>query len=54
MSLLSLLVLLMLVLLLFGGLPTWGYHGYGYAPSAIGGLLLMVILVMFLSGRLDL
>jgi hypothetical protein len=24
---------IILVLFLFGGLPNWGYHSYGYAPS---------------------
>jgi uncharacterized protein DUF3309 len=48
----SLLVLLVLLLLVFGGLPTWGYHNYGYAPSGIGGIILIVVLIMLLSGRL--
>ena len=48
----SLLVLIVLLLLVFGGLPTWGYHNYGYAPSGIGGILLIVALVLLLSGRL--
>ena len=48
----SLLVLIVLLLLVFGGLPTWGYHNYGYAPSGIGGVILIVLLVLFLSGRL--
>jgi hypothetical protein len=48
----SLLVLIVVLLLVVGGLPTWGYHNYGYAPSGIGGILLIVLLVLFLSGRL--
>lgn len=48
----SLLVLIVLLLLVFGGLPNWGYHSYGYAPSGVGGILLIVVLIMFLSGRL--
>lgn len=48
----SLLVLIILLLLVFGGLPRWGYHNYGYAPSGIGGIILIVVLVLFLSGRL--
>ena len=48
----SLLVLIVLLLLVFGGLPSWGYHNYGYAPSGIGGIILIVVLVLFLSGRL--
>lgn len=48
----SLLVLIVLLLLVFGGLPTWGYHNYGYAPSGIGGIILIVVLILFLTGRL--
>ena len=48
----SLLLLIVLVLLVFGGLPTWGYHHYGYAPSGIGGIILIIVLILFLTGRL--
>jgi len=48
----SLLLLLVLILLVFGGLPNWGYHRYGYAPSGVGGIILLVVLVLFLTGRL--
>lgn len=48
----SLLLLIILLLLVFGGLPKWGYHDYGYAPSGIGGVLLLVLLILLLTGRL--
>jgi Protein of unknown function (DUF3309) len=48
----SLLLLILLVVFLFGGLPRWGYHSYGYAPSGIVGVVLIVVLIMFLTGRL--
>jgi hypothetical protein len=48
----SLLLLIVLVLFLVGGLPRWGYHSYGYAPSGILGVVLVVVLIMFLAGRL--
>ena len=48
----SLLVLIVLLLLVFGGLPTWGYHNYGYAPSGILGIVLVVALILFLTGRM--
>jgi uncharacterized protein DUF3309 len=48
----SLLLLILLVVFLFGGLPNWGYHSYGYAPSGIVGVVLIVVLIMFLTGRL--
>jgi hypothetical protein len=47
----SLLLLVVLILLLFGGLPRWGYHSYGYAPSGIVGILVVVFLVLLLTGR---
>ena len=48
----SLLLLIVLVLLLFGGLPRWGYHSYGYAPSGVVGVVLLVIVALLLTGRL--
>ena len=48
----SLLLLVVLLLILFGGLPKWGYHSYGYMPSGLSGVLLIVILVMLFTGRL--
>jgi hypothetical protein len=48
----SLLLLIVLVLFLVGGLPRWGYHSYGYAPSGIASVVLIVVLIMFLTGRL--
>ncbi len=41
-------LLVILVLLLIGSLPTWGYApaGWGYFPG--GGLLLLIILVLVL------
>jgi hypothetical protein len=48
----SLLLLIVVVLLLVGGLPRWGYHSYGYVPSGFAGVVLVVILIMFLAGRL--
>jgi hypothetical protein len=50
----SLLLLLVVLLLIFGGLPTVGLHQYGYAPSSIGVILLVVLLVLLLTGRLNL
>ena len=49
----SLLLLIVLLLLVFGGLPTWGYHSYGYAPSGIGGIILIIVLILLLTGRLN-
>jgi Protein of unknown function (DUF3309) len=49
----SLLLLIVVLLIVFGGLPNWGYHNYGYAPSGIGGVILVVLVIMFLTGRLN-
>jgi hypothetical protein len=48
----SLLLLIVLIVLLLGGLPRWGYHSYGYAPSGIVGVLAILFLVLLLTGRL--
>lgn len=48
----GLLLLIFLILFLVGGLPRWGYHSYGYAPSGIAGVVLIVLVVLLLTGRL--
>lgn len=48
----SLLLIILLVVILVGALPTWGYHSYGYMPGGIVGILLLVLLILFVSGRL--
>jgi len=47
----GLLLLIILLLLFFGGLPRWGYHSYGYAPSGLVGVLLIIIVILLLTGR---
>jgi hypothetical protein len=48
----SLILLIILVLFLVGGLPNWGYHKLGFAPSGIAGVVLLVVVVLLLTGRL--
>ena len=48
----GLILLIVLIVLLFGGLPNWGYHSYGYAPSGIVGKILIIVLILFLLGRI--
>lgn len=48
----SLLLLIVLILFLVGGLPNWGYHKLGFAPSGIVGVVLLVVVVLLLTGRL--
>ncbi len=46
-------LLILLILLLIGALPSWGYsRGWGYGPSGLLGLVLIVIVVLLLMGRL--
>jgi hypothetical protein len=50
---LSTLLLILLVLLLIGALPSWPYSsGWGYYPSGALGVILLVVLILFLTGRL--
>ena len=45
-------LLVVLIILALGSLPTWGYsRGWGYAPSGGLGLVLLIVLVLFLLGR---
>jgi sterol desaturase/sphingolipid hydroxylase (fatty acid hydroxylase superfamily) len=46
-TIMGLLLLIVLVLLLFGSAPRWGYsREWGYGPSGIVGLLLIILLVL--------
>ncbi|HDR9024975.1 TPA: DUF3309 domain-containing protein [Burkholderia vietnamiensis] len=50
---LRLLPLIVVVLLLVGAIPAWRYsNGWGYGPSGLLGLVLVVLLVLMLLGRL--
>ena len=45
-------LLIILVLLLIGALPTWPYsNAWGYYPSGGLGLVLVLVLVLVLMGR---
>lgn len=46
-------LLIVVILLLIGALPTWPHsRSWGYAPSGIVGLVLAVVLILFLLGRI--
>jgi hypothetical protein len=46
-------LLIILILVLVGAFPSWPYaRGWGYAPSGIVGVLLVVVLILLLMGRL--
>ncbi|MEZ4869194.1 MAG: DUF3309 family protein [Caldilineaceae bacterium] len=47
------LLLILLVLLLLGALPTWRHSsGWGYYPSGGLGILLVIVVVLVLLGRI--
>jgi hypothetical protein len=49
----STIVLIILIILLLGVLPTWPYsNGWGYYPSGGLGLVVLIVVVLPLMGRL--
>jgi hypothetical protein len=49
----SLVLVILLVVVLLAVLPTWPYSaGWGYYPSGIVGLIVVVLLIMALTGRI--
>ena len=47
-------LLVVLILLLLGVLPTWPYSAnWGYYPSGGLGLVVIILLVLLLTGRLS-
>ena len=47
----GLVLLVVLILLLVGGWPALGFHQYGYYPSGIVAIVLIIVVVMVLMGR---
>jgi Protein of unknown function (DUF3309) len=46
-------LLIILILLLIGALPTWPYSGgWGYYPTGGVGLLLLIVIILLLMGRI--
>ncbi len=49
----STLLLIILVFILIGALPTWPHSkSWGYYPSGGAGLIVVVLLILVLSGRI--
>jgi len=49
----STILIVILILLVLGALPTWPYSsGWGYYPSGGLGLILVILIVLALMGRL--
>jgi len=50
---LSTILVIVLLLLLLGALPTWPYAAnWGYGPSGLLGVLLVVLLILLLMGKI--
>jgi hypothetical protein len=46
-------LLIVVLLLLIGAIPTWPYsRGWGYAPSGVVGVMLVIVLVLLAGGRI--
>ena len=46
-------LIIILILLLVGALPTWGFsRGWGYGPSGLLGLILIIVIILLLTGNL--
>ena len=46
-------LIIILILLLIGALPSWPYsRGWGYYPSGGAGLIIVVLIVLLLMGRI--
>ena len=50
---LSTILIVVVVLMLLGSLPTWPHsRGWGYGPSGGLGLVMLILVVLLLTGRL--
>jgi hypothetical protein len=46
-------LLILLVLLLIGAIPSWPHsRSWGYAPSGVLGLILLIVVILLLLGRI--
>jgi len=49
----GLILLIILIVLLIGAIPTWPYsQGWGYYPSGGLGIVLIIILILLITGRI--
>jgi Protein of unknown function (DUF3309) len=52
-AVLGTILVILLILLLIGALPRWGYSsGWGYGPSGLLGLILIIIVILAVLGRI--
>jgi hypothetical protein len=46
-------LLIILILIVIGALPTWGHsRSWGYGPSGIGGVVVLLVIILLLTGRI--
>jgi hypothetical protein len=46
-------LIIIVILLLIGALPTWGFsRGWGYGPSGLLGIVLIIVIILLLTGNL--
>jgi hypothetical protein len=46
-------LIILLILLLIGAIPRWGYSSnWGYGPSGLLGLILVIVVILVLLGRI--
>ena len=46
-------LIVILILLLLGAIPTWPHsRGWGYYPSGLLGLVVLILIILLLMGRL--
>jgi len=49
----SLIVLILLIIVLIGALPSWPYSsGWGYYPSGGIGLVVLILIILLVTGRI--
>jgi hypothetical protein len=49
----GLILLIVLIVLLLGGLPSWPYsRNWGYGPSGLVGILVLVLLVLLIFNQI--
>ena len=46
-------LIILVILLLIGALPTWGFsRGWGYGPSGLLGIILIIVIILLLTGNI--
>ena len=49
----STILIIVLILILIGAVPTWPHsRSWGYGPSGLAGVVLVVLLILVLMGRI--